>query len=445
MSINVFTSWQNVLLLFGLRAVELLCLCYFLSQVRVRKAGWWITALQVMGFAGLQVAANWSAYQFDWESEFIYIGYAYYPLIFAFIMCRHDISIREGVYHLLLFFLCIHALRPLLMRFSVILYGVNFMIDSSRPQLSLMFVAALAAVLLLIFTLLKKLIFYYPRHRLSWAQLALIFITTIPVVYIMNLFLVLNTEMAYLPVSTMIIGVVCSICGIIVVIGYNNILALEKNKQEMASLEALLATQQKQYQLKKETTELINTRYHDLKKHINYLSTIDSPEEREEYLSTFKLQISLYDAFHDTGNDTLDIVLSDKDMECRKHNIALLLFLDGRQLGFLKQLDIVTIFSNAIDNGIEAVKNLPAEERAITIRMREYDTWLAVSFENSFTGALKWKGQRLVSTKNGSGDHGYGLLSIENTVERYGGNVTVDAQDRRFVLTLLFPKAAGGF
>ena len=127
-------------------------------------------------------------------------------------------------------------------------------------------------------------------------------------------------------------------------------------------------------------------------------------------------------------------------MECRKNHIELLLFIDGKQLAFLHQLDIVTIFGNAIDNCIEAVIKLPKDCRAITVRMHEYDTWLVVSFENSFEGDLRWKEHKLISTKTDGNEHGYGLASIENVVEKYGGNVTVDSCGTQFFLTILFPK-----
>lgn len=434
------TEWQNYLVQFIFRVLELCALSYFLSPLEKRKHGVWVTALQIFGIAALAVLIRQLIYQFEWESEFVYINFAYYPIIFAFMMIRYIISMKEGIYFLLLFFLCVHPLRPLVMRASIWVYGVNVLVDGSKPWYSMLFLGLFFALLLFEFAVLKQYGFRYPKYKLTWPQLYLTIIATIPVVYITNLFLVLNTDIANLPISVMLIGVVCSFCGMMIVIGYKNTLALAKNEQEMAALESLLTSQQKQYQLKKETIELINAKYHDLKKHINFLASIDSQKEREKYLETFKLQVSAYEAFHETGNETLDIVLTDKDMECRRNGIQLLLFMDGKQLDFLQPLDIVTLFSNAIDNSIEAVKKLPEDSRAITVRMREYDTWLVVTFENTFNVDLKWKDHRLASTKSDGYKHGFGLINIESAVEKYGGNVTVDAKDSQFVLTILFPK-----
>ena len=260
------TDWQDLLVLFALRGLELCCLCFFLSTLGKRKSGTWTTSVQVLGFTTLSVFVHQLIYQFDWESEFVYISLAYYPIIFAFIMVRYEISIKEGIYFLLLYFLCIHALRPLVMRISEIIFGVNYLTVGSNLPINAPILAAFAALLYLEFALLKKHTFRYPKHRLTWPQLSLIIVATIPVVYITNLFLILNMDKSNVPISVMIIGVVCSICGMTIVIGYNNTLAVAKYRQEMFMLESLLAMQQKQYQLKKETTELINSKYHDLKK-----------------------------------------------------------------------------------------------------------------------------------------------------------------------------------
>ena len=136
----------------------------------------------------------------------------------------------------------------------------------------------------------------------------------------------------------------------------------------------------------------------------------------------------------------MDIVISDADMECRKCGIRLLVFVDGNLLNFMSPIDIVTIFSNALENSIEAVSKLESKNDSITVRMHDYDTWLAISIENGYTGKIRWNGDRMATTKPDSVEHGYGLANIRNVVEKYGGNVTTEAREGTFILTLLFPK-----
>ena len=432
-------GWLELMNLFILRIVEYCTLCYFLSPLEKRKHGFWVTGLQVIGFAAFSVVIRTLIYQFDWESEFVFINFAYYPLVLVFIMTRYIIPLKEGIYFLLLYFLSIHSLRVLLMRMSSSIYGMNVFVYWGKPVKTVLFLGLFAASLLFEFAILKNYAFRFPKYKLTWSQLGLTVIATIPVIYITNLFLILNMQSSDMPLSLLIIGVVCCFCGMIIVIGYKNSIALTRNKQELVALEKLLVSQTKQYQLKKETIEIVSAKYHDLKKHLNFLASIDSQKEREEYLESFKQQISVFEAFHDTGNETLDIVLNDKDMECRRNGIQLLPFINGDALDFLQPLDIVTIFDNAIENSIEAVKQLPDDNRVITVRMHKNDNWLVLTFENSFSGTVSWSDRRLATTKENSYDHGFGLINIENAVRKYGGNVTVEAKDRQFILTILFP------
>ncbi len=433
-------DWISVLLQFVLRASEIACLSYFLSPLTKRKRWPLFTPLMGLAFSIFLVLIHELIYLGNWESEFIYISFAYYPIIFALIMVCYDLSAIEGGYFLLLYFLCIHALRILVIQAAGNFLGILFLSKSTSLVRNLLVIFLIILLLWFVFFTLKRFVFRHPNHRLTWPQMGLSIVATVPVVYMTNLFLVLRVNILELPFSVLVIGLICSICGIIIIIGYNNSLALAKDKQDLVMLETLLATQQKQYQLRKETTDLINAKYHDMKKHLNFLTTIESTEEREKYLENLKSQISIYDAFHNTGNETLDIVISDADMECRKRGIRLLVFVDGNLLNFMSPIDIVTIFSNALENSIEAVSKLESKNDSITVRMHEYDTWLAISIENGYVGKIRWKGDRLATTKPDSVEHGYGLANIRNVVEKYGGNVTTEAREGTFILTLLFPK-----
>lgn len=437
------TDWPDILVLFFLRAVEFICLCYLLAPLEKRKSGNLMTAIQIVTASVALTLLHELAMLGNWEGEFVYINFIYYPVVLAFILARYELSFREGIYFTLLFFLCVHSLRPLAMRISTLLVSANYLVYGSNPIWNLVVLSGYTGFLMLEFTVLKKYTYRYPKHKLTWPQLLLIVIATIPVVYITNLFLVLNLDRTNLPLSVYVISVLSSFCGMTIVIGYNNTLALARYQQDMLMLESLLASQQKQFEVRKETIELINTKYHDLKKHISFVASLETAGERDKYLDEIKSQLSIYDAFHDTGNDTLDIVLSDYDMKCRRNGIELLLFIDGKKLNFLQKLDVVTIFGNALENSIEAVMKLPPEQRSVVVRMREYQNWLILTFENTYDGQTKWKGNRLVSSKMDNSEHGYGMISIETTAAKYGGNVTVDEKDDQFLLTILFPLQSG--
>lgn len=60
-----------------------------------------------------------------------------------------------------------------------------------------------------------------------------------------------------------------------------------------------------------------------------------------------------------TGNETLDIVLTDKLLYCEKNNVTITCIADGKSLSFMSEEDIYSLFGNALDNAVLAVEQLP--------------------------------------------------------------------------------------
>jgi sensor histidine kinase regulating citrate/malate metabolism len=108
-------------------------------------------------------------------------------------------------------------------------------------------------------------------------------------------------------------------------------------------------------------------------------------------------------------------------------------------IGFMKPLDIVSVFGNAIDNAMLAVAGIDTGHREITIRTLRKAGWVVLRFENEFATPLKWSNGKLVSTKPGPSEHGQGIAIIEDVVAEYGGNVSIDVAKNRFALNILFP------
>jgi len=91
-----------------------------------------------------------------------------------------------------------------------------------------------------------------------------------------------------------------------------------------------------------------------------------------------------------------------------------------------------------LDNAIEAVSSLKEEKRIIELNvMKRYD-FVTINVYNTFDGKNKTKYNKLVTTKNDSQNHGFGLKSIENIANKYNGELVIKMQDGIFDLTLIF-------
>ena len=63
---------------------------------------------------------------------------------------------------------------------------------------------------------------------------------------------------------------------------------------------------------------------------------------------------------------------------------------------------------------------------------------LVLVIKNPYEGYLKQdKSGKLISTKNDFRRHGYGISSIQKVADKYGGDVIIETQDGKFVLTVM--------
>ncbi|MCD7885408.1 MAG: ATP-binding protein [Lachnospiraceae bacterium] len=213
------------------------------------------------------------------------------------------------------------------------------------------------------------------------------------------------------------------------------------DREELKIMEGILESQYQQYQQSKESIELVNYKYHDLKHQIELLRMEPDPQKREEYLAGMEEEIRQFDAQNKTGNKVLDTILTGKSIICQKYQIVLNCVADGTLLNFMDVMDLSSILGNALDNAIEyEMKIEDPEKRLIHVAIFAQKNFLIMRFENYFEGELNMNGDVPATTKEeNKGFHGYGIKSIRHTVKKYGGAVNVAVKDHWFELKILIP------
>lgn len=211
-------------------------------------------------------------------------------------------------------------------------------------------------------------------------------------------------------------------------------------QRELDHIHFIWNQQKKQYQFTSETIESINRKCHDLKHQIRSLRDLKSDEEKQEYLKDLEQDIMIYDTAMQTGNKALDIVLMEKGMYCKDHEIQWSCMADGSKLEFMRLEDIYSIFGNALDNAIEAVMKIQEpEKRVISVKMIHHNNLLVVQIQNYFQGNLSFDNGLPITSKQNKRDHGYGIKSILHIAEKYHGTITIQTKEQIFNLQILIP------
>ncbi|HWT74824.1 MAG TPA: ATP-binding protein [Mobilitalea sp.] len=211
-------------------------------------------------------------------------------------------------------------------------------------------------------------------------------------------------------------------------------------KQELNAINHILNQQYEQYQLSRDSIELINQKYHDMKHQINIIRAESDPLKKEANLEKMDRDIRLYEAQNKTGNNVLDTILTSKSMYCVQHEINLTCVADGTLLEFMDVMDICTIFGNVLDNAIESVEQLEDSGlRLIRAAVFAQNNFLMIRMENYCEAKLTMDDGLPVTTKGDSRFHGYGIKSIRYAVEKYEGTMTIHIENNWFAIRILIP------
>ena len=234
-----------------------------------------------------------------------------------------------------------------------------------------------------------------------------------------------------------------TLCCILVFYIQHNILFEKTVVNELEVVTELLSKANRQYAMKKEEINLINMKCHDIKHLLNARRGADALDEKT--YSEMNEIVSLYDAVVKTGNDVIDLILTDKSILCRSKNIRITCIADCRNIGFMSNGDLYALFGNIIDNAIEAVGEVEDEAmRCIGVNIHEVRGWISIMAENYFDGVLSFDEDGLPATrKHDRGMHGYGLKSVRHIAEKYGGNMTVETCGNIFRISVLLPLKTG--
>ena len=212
-----------------------------------------------------------------------------------------------------------------------------------------------------------------------------------------------------------------------------------KVQKELEVVQNVLQNQYLQYKISKESIDLINYKYHDLKHQIQILRSQENLEKNAS-LDKMEEEIKQYELQNKTGNPVLDTILTSKGFECDKNGITLTCVANGFLLDFMDTMDICSIFGNAMENAVECEKQiLYREKRLIHVTVSEQKGFVMMRFENYYEEQLNYGKGELLTTKKDKQFHGYGIKSIKYIANKYGGAVHIDAKDHWFALKVLIP------
>lgn len=188
-----------------------------------------------------------------------------------------------------------------------------------------------------------------------------------------------------------------------------------------------------------EEKELITRKVlHDIKNHLQTLDNaiINKTSNEQNYLNKIKSNIEILAPKKIIERRILNVLFLDKVREANKNDIQIHFDIDGVNLDFIDDFDIVTIFSNILDNAIEAVLELEASKRHIYIYIKNVNNCILFKESNPCLNVLEKRKNIVKTTKYNHS--GLGLMNIQSVLNNYNSNMVTNIENNCFVINILF-------
>ena len=242
-----------------------------------------------------------------------------------------------------------------------------------------------------------------------------------------------NPNYYHLRHSSNLLSVLISV--LVIYLGFKSV--VEKHlEKEVEYLEHAIKQSKQQYEISKDTIEMINIKCHDIKYHIRSLA--NSKDIKESDLKELEESVKIYDSKFDTGNQLLNVLLMEKSLYCEQHNINFSCMIDGGNFEFMESGDLYCMFGNLIDNALEAVSKIKdKEKRIINLSARRKGNIIFIEEDNYFVGELVFKDGLPVTSKEDKNYHGFGTKSLRMIVRKYGGELSTTSENNIFHLSII--------
>lgn len=215
---------------------------------------------------------------------------------------------------------------------------------------------------------------------------------------------------------------------------------LKTENKMLLELETLSENHMKDIEIMMEKNRI---QTHDMKHHLLILREYGQEKQWDSlmsYLNELSDDILVSQKAMWTQVGILDTLLEQKKAKAESKGIEFRIRAD--RIGELpfSDMEICTLFSNLLDNAIEACEKIPDDRRWIEIHITRKSAMLYITISNSIKGRPLEKEGKLITNKENHQLHGYGIKSVQKIVRKYEGEFSYQVHENEFVVTITFWK-----
>ncbi len=178
---------------------------------------------------------------------------------------------------------------------------------------------------------------------------------------------------------------------------------------------------------------------HDIHRHIASLTALieQAPNtQAKQYLDDLTMDVNKLNPTIKNQNAILEIILTTASERCKNENIPFDLHVEDFPVQFISDMDMTTIFSNLLDNAIDASLEMPKSQRRIHLVFRKQMGLIVLRITNHCRDQKNHKVEIYHSSK--PHHSGIGLSNVRKAVEKYDGIMCVHQEESQFAVSITF-------
>ena len=187
---------------------------------------------------------------------------------------------------------------------------------------------------------------------------------------------------------------------------------------------------QNQLKIMSEAQQKIRFMRHDFHKHLNRIRGLveeGSTEDISRYLDEMEESVIVRREFCKTGNNDVDSLINYELTIAYEFGTEIFCDIDLPEQLNVSSFDMTVILGNLLNNAVEALQQTEKKVLIITIKFNK--GVIRIDIENSYNSTYK--------RKRDGREHGIGLLSVTNTLEKYHGTLKTFPEKEKYHSTVV--------
>lgn len=232
--------------------------------------------------------------------------------------------------------------------------------------------------------------------------------------------------------KSMIVSIILLLINLLNFYMYDKELKQIQMRHTLKLIETSNQAYQNQLKIMNESQKKIRFLRHDMKNHMFKVKKLISNSEYDKatsYINEMTDAMLVDNEYVNTGNNDVDCLLNYKLSIAKEIGVEFVCEVKLPKDLIVTSFDLTTILGNLLDNALNALKMV--ENKYLVISIKYIKGTIRIDLENTYNKEYE------VNKKKGSdSEHGLGLLSVEQALEKYHGVVKHSQTEKKYYVNV---------